>query len=239
VSGKPLAQDVWARAAAVTAARRYVEPGMTIGLGSGRAVFALADALTGAWPGEPPVRVAVASPVTEARARAAGLELIDLDDGVDLDLAVDGADEVDPQLNLLKGGGAALLREKLVIACARRVLIVAERSKYVERLGSVHPLPVEVVRFAWSTTRRRLLGLVPEATLRRQPSGAPVVTSEGHYLLDCRIPPGGLAELAAAVKSTLGVVEHGLFLHTADAVLLGRNDGTVEALQRPATSQGP
>ena len=234
-----MSEDAWARAAAVAAARRYLEPGTTIGLGSGRAVFALADALAGAWPGRPPLRVAVASPVTEARARAAGLEVIELDDGVDLDLAVDGADEVDPRLDLIKGGGAALLREKLVMACAHRVLIVAERSKYVQRLGSTHPLPVEVVRFAWSTTRRRLLHLVPEATLRRQPTGDPVVTGEGHYLLDCQVPPGDLAALAEAVKSTLGVVEHGLFLHTATDVLLGHDDGTVDVLRREATPQGP
>jgi ribose 5-phosphate isomerase A len=222
-------EDVQARAAAVAAARHYVQPGMTIGLGSGRAVFALAEALAGAGPTKP-VRVTVASSVTEARARAAGLEVIGLDDAGRLDLAIDGADEIDPRLDLLKGGGAALLREKLVMACADRVLIVAERRKYVERLGSMHPLPVEVVRFGWATTRRRLLDLVPEATLRRQPGGEPVVTDEGHYLLDCPIPAGDLADLAAALKSTLGVVDHGLFLGAATQALLGNDDGTVTTL---------
>ncbi len=152
-----MTEDAEARAAAVVAALRHVEPGMTIGLGSGRAVFALADALAGARSGPgsgAPPRVTVASPVTEARARAAGLEVVALDDAGRLDLAIDGADEVDPRLDVLKGGGAALLREKLVMASADRVLIVAERRKYVERLGSMHPLPVEVVRFGWATTRR-------------------------------------------------------------------------------------
>ena len=231
MTSKPTAEDAEARAAAVAAARHYIEPGMTIGLGSGRAVFALADALAGAWPGRPPVRVAVASPVTAARARAAGLEVFELGDGIELDLAIDGADEIDPGLNLLKGGGAALLREKLVMACARRVLIVAEQRKYVERLGSSHPLPVEVVRFAWPTTRLRLLGLVPDAVLRRQPGGDPLVTDEGHYLLDCPVPPGDLQTLAGALKATLGVVEHGLFLHTATAAVLGHRDGTVTTLE--------
>jgi len=235
VTGKLDTQDAEARAAAVAAARGYVEPGMAIGLGSGRAVLALADALAGRWRGGPPLRVAAASAVTESRARAAGLELIELDPGVVLDLAIDGADEVDPRLNLIKGGGAALLREKFVIAAARRVLIMVERRKRVQRLGSTRPLPVEVVRFAWPTTRRRLLDLVPEATLRRDPSGVPLHTDEGHYLLDCRMPEGGsdpLAALAAALKATLGVVDHGLFLGVADEVLLGNADGTVETLRR-------
>jgi ribose 5-phosphate isomerase A len=224
-------EDIQARAAAVAAARHHVEPGMTIGLGSGRAVFALVDALAGAGGGKPPVRVVVASQVTEARARAAGLEVIGLDDVVRLDLSIDGADELDPRLNLLKGGGAALLREKLVMACADRVLIVAERRKYVERLGTLHRLPVEVVRFGWVTTRLRLLDLVPDATLRRQPGGEPVVTDEGHYLLDCPIPAGDLAALAAALKATLGVVDHGLFLGAATEALLGNDDGTVTTLR--------
>jgi ribose 5-phosphate isomerase A len=225
-------EDVQARAAAVAAARHHVEAGMTIGLGSGRAVFALADALADMQPGKPPVRVVVASPLTEARVRAAGLEVTGLDDAGRLDLSIDGADEVDPHLDLIKGGGAALLREKLVMACADRVLIVAERRKYVRRLGALHLLPVEVVRFGWTTTRRRLLDLVPDATLRRQPSGEPAVTDEGHYLLDCPIPPGDLAALAAALKSILGVVEHGLFLGAAAEALLGNDDGTVTTLHR-------
>lgn len=226
-----MTEDIQARAAAVAAARHHVEPGMTIGLGSGRAVFALADTLADAGAGKP-VRAVVASQVTEARARAAGLEVVALDDAGRIDLSIDGADEVDPRLDLLKGGGAALLREKLVMACADRVLIVAERRKYVERLGTLHRLPVEVVRFGWVTTRRRLLDLVPDATLRRRRDGEPVVTDEGHYLLDCPIPSGDLATLAAAIKSTLGVVEHGLFLDTAGEALLGNDDGTVTTLRR-------
>jgi ribose 5-phosphate isomerase A len=222
-----------ARRAAVTVARERIEPGMTIGLGSGRAVFALIDLLATTWSSPEPLRAVAASARTEARARTAGIELVVLDGGLTLDLAVDGADEVDPQLALLKGGGGALLREKLVLAAARRVVIVAEAPKLVDRLGTTKALPVEVVRFAWPTTRRRLLGLVPEATLRRRVDGRPVVTDEGHHLLDCAIPDGDLEDLAGAVKATLGVVEHGLFVDQADQVLLGQPDGTVRELSRP------
>jgi ribose 5-phosphate isomerase A len=95
---------------------------------------------------------------------------------------------------------------------------------------------VEVVRFAWPTTRARLLGLLPTATLRQAPDGTPVVTDEGHHLLDCTLPATDLPALAAALKSTLGVVEHGLFPDQADEVLLGRPDGTVRELARPGAA---
>jgi ribose 5-phosphate isomerase A len=228
--GDPLGDP--ARAVAVDAARERIEPGMTIGLGSGRAVFALIDLLAATWTAPRPLRAVVASSRTEARARAAGIELASLDDDLTLDLAVDGADEVDLHLALLKGGGGALLREKLVLAAARRVVIVAEAPKLVDRLGTAKALPVEVVRFAWPATRHRLLGLVPSAALRTAPDGAPFVTDEGHHLLDCQIPAGDLATLATALKTTLGVVEHGLFLTQADEVLLGHPDGRVRVLRR-------
>jgi ribose 5-phosphate isomerase A len=221
-----------ARAAAVAAARTRVEAGMTIGLGSGRAVFALVEALASKWRGPSGLRAVTASSATEAKARAAGIDLVELDGELVLDLAIDGADEVDRGLGLIKGGGSALLREKLVMAAARRVVIVAEATKFVERLGTIHPLPVEVVRFAWQSTRLRLLELVPSAVLRVAADGAPVVTDEGHYLIDCAVPNGDLAALGAAVKATLGVVEHGLFLGMADEVLLGRTDGSVRVLHR-------
>ena len=221
-----------ARTAAVAAVRERIEPGMTIGLGSGRAVFALVDLLATSWAGRRPLRAVVASSRTAARARAAGIELVGLDSDRALDLAVDGADEIDPALHLLKGGGGALLREKLVIAAARQVVIVAESPKLVPRLGTTKALPVEVVRFAWPTTRARLLGLLPTATLRQAPDGTPVVTDEGHHLLDCTLPATDLPALAAALKSTLGVVEHGLFPDQADEVLLGQPDGGVQVLRR-------
>ncbi|HEX5877985.1 MAG TPA: ribose-5-phosphate isomerase RpiA [Actinomycetota bacterium] len=222
-----------ARAAAAAAARPRIEPGMTIGLGSGRAVFALIDLLGATWSSPRPLRAVAASARTEARAHAAGIDLVDLDTDRPLDLAVDGADEVDPALNLLKGGGGALLREKLVLAAARHVLIVAESPKLVDRLGTTKALPVEVVRFAWQTTRHRLLDLLPSATLRPAQNGSPFVTDEGHHLLDCELPPDAdLGSLGPALKSTLGVVDHGLFLDHADEVLLGNPDGSVRHLRR-------
>jgi ribose 5-phosphate isomerase A len=220
-----------ARAAAARAATELVAPGTAIGLGSGRAVWAVTELL-----GErrlEGLRVAVASSRTDELARAAGLDVVELDGSLRLDLAIDGADEVDPALGLLKGGGGALLREKIVVAAAKRFVVVAETSKQVERLGSTRGIPVEVVRFGWQATRARLLELVESAELRRGDDGEPYVTDEGHYILDCAPKQAGeMADLATSVKAIPGVVEHGLFLTEANVVLLGTPDGGVERLER-------
>jgi ribose 5-phosphate isomerase A len=199
---------------------------MTIGLGSGRAVWATLERLR-----DRGVRAAAASSRTELLMREAGIEVVDLDGSVRLALAIDGADEIDPQLGLIKGGGAAMLREKLVVKAAERFVVVAEASKKVSRLGETRPLPVEVVRFAWRDTQRRLLELVPDAVLRTDAQGDIVVTDEGHYILDCELPAtGDLAPLGEAIKAEVGVVEHGLFIGLASLALLGHDDGSVERL---------
>ena len=220
-----------ARRAAARAAVAQIEPGMTVGLGSGRAVFCAIEEIAARWPRDAPITAVSASNQTARRAEAAGIKLVTLDGRRTVDLAIDGADEVDPQLNLIKGGGAALLREKLLIAAADRFVVVAETAKRVEHLGATRRLPVEVVRFAWPDTRRRLLDLVPDATLRTGTGGDPVVTDEGHHLLDCVLPPSDrLDDLARDIKALVGVVEHGLFLGMAALALLGTSDGRVEAL---------
>src|SRR3954463_11387016 len=134
---------------------------MTIGLGSGRAVWAVLELLRGR-----DIRAAAACSRTDELLRQAGIEVVDLDGQVGLALAIDGADEVDPDFGLIKGGGAAMLRQKLVVKAAEQFVVVAEASKKVARLGETRGLPVEVVRFAWRDTRRRLLELVPTAELR-------------------------------------------------------------------------
>jgi ribose 5-phosphate isomerase A len=220
-----------ARNAAAAAAVERIEPGMAIGLGSGRAVFRAIELIAERWPGGPPVRAVCASDRTQELAAEAGIELAPLDGELRLDLALDGADEVDPSLGLIKGGGAALLREKIVISASERFVVVCEASKRVARLGETRRLPVEVVRFGWRDTRRRLLELVPDAELRTAEGDDPVVTDEGHHLLDCALPPeGDLAALGDALARTVGVVEHGLFLGMATEAVLGGTDGSVETL---------
>jgi ribose 5-phosphate isomerase A len=220
-----------ARAAAAAAAVELVEPGMTLGLGSGRAVWMLIQLL-----GERgvPVRAAVASTRTEEIARAAGIEVVELDGSLELDLALDGADEIDPSARLIKGGGGALLREKIVIAAARRFVVVAEATKRVERLGEGFPLPVEVARFGWADTQRRLAAVLPDPRLRLgEGGGEPYLTDEGHHLLDCTLPGDtDLDALDGRLRGVPGVLEHGLFTGMAERALLGLPDGGVEVLFR-------
>jgi ribose 5-phosphate isomerase A len=217
-----------ARTAAAAAAAELVEPGMTIGLGSGRAVWKVVELLAAG------TRAVVASELTRERALTAGIEVVELDGTFELALALDGADEVDRSLGLIKGGGGALLREKIVISAARRFVVVAETAKKVDRLGEHFRLPVEVVRFGWRDTRRRLAHLLPDAELRSTEDGSqPYVTDEGHYLVDGQISGStDPAALADALLHVPGVVDHGLFLDMAELALLGRPDGTVERLTR-------
>jgi ribose 5-phosphate isomerase A len=158
---------------------------------------------------------------------------VELDGSLELDLALDGADEVDESLRLIKGGGGALLREKIVVSAARRFVVVAETRKRVERLGEGFRLPVEVVKFAWRDTRRRVAALLPDPTLRLREDGESYVTDEGHFILDCTLPgDADLEALDAELKQLPGVVEHGLFIGLASQALLGRPDGEVEVLLR-------
>ena len=199
---------------------------MTIGLGSGRAVWAVLELLR-----DRGVRSASASTRTEQLLREAGIEVVELDGDVRLEMAIDGADEVDPELGLIKGGGAAMLREKLVVKAAERFIVVAEAGKKVARLGETRRLPVEVVRFAWRDTQRRLASLVPDSELRVDDRGDVVVTDEGHYILDCELPSSGdLGALGDAIKAEVGVVEHGLFIGMTSLALLGNDDGSVERI---------
>ena len=209
-----------ARAAAAAAAVELVQPGMTIGLGSGGALWKLIELL--AERGEP-VRTAAAASRTDELARGAGFEIVELDGTLELDLALDGADEVDPSLGLIKGGGGALLREKIVVSAARRFVVVAETPKKVARL-------------AWRDTRRRLGRLLPGPELRLREDGETYVTDEGHFILDCPLPADAeLDQLDRSLKQVPGVVEHGLFIGLAELALLGRPDGEVEILERPSS----
>src|SRR3954470_4075794 len=202
---------------------------MALGIGSGRAVWKTVEEIAARWPEGAPVRAVAASERTAELARERRIELVELDGTLELDLAIDGADEIDPELRLIKGGGGALLREKVVISAAPRFVVVAEESKRVDRLGESFRLPVEVIRFAWQDIRRRLGSLLPDAELRIGHGGHPYVTDEGHYILDGALPADAdLDGLGADLKQVPGVVEHGLFIGMAERALLGRADGGVE-----------
>jgi ribose 5-phosphate isomerase A len=221
---------------AATAALAYVKPGMKLGLGTGSTARRFVD-LLGLEVGKGLSIVGVpTSEATRAQAQALGIPLATLEEMPELDLVIDGADEIDSELRLIKGGGGALLREKIVAASSKRMLVIVDASKKVQRLGKF-PLPVEVVPFGFGSTQLRLeracgaLGLVGSLT-PRQRGDSLFLTDGGHYILDCAF--GALPDperLAARLAEIPGVVEHGLFLGLASIAVIAGPAG-VETLQR-------
>jgi len=218
------------RAAEAAVAR--VRPGMRLGLGTGstaRWAVELVGARLAAGALEGVVGVPT-SRATEALMRRVGIPVVELDErGVDL--AIDGADEVAPDLTLIKGHGGALLREKIVEAAAREFLVIADYTKRVRVLGERRSVPVEVARFGWRRTRALLEGLGGEAGLRRGADGEPVVSDNGNYLVDVRFGPiGDPVGLAEAVKGLPGVFEVGIFYGLASLAFIAEPDGKVVTL---------
>jgi ribose 5-phosphate isomerase A len=212
------------RQQAASHALTYVRSGMLLGLGSGSTTAHFIDML-GEQLQKGELRDIAGVPTSEktaARARALGIPLTTLTDHPHLDLAVDGADEVDPTFNLIKGLGRALLREKIVEVHADRFLVIVDESKLVPRLGSRGPLPVEIVPFGAAVHVRWLNTLDCRAELWREANGAPIVTDNSNYLARCWFPDG-IADpyaLSRALGDRPGIVEHGLFLDMTSAVIV-------------------
>jgi len=213
------------------AARRaleLVEPGMRLGLGTGSTARHLVDLLGERVAQGLKVRCVATSEATLKQATGLGVPMTTLDDMPELDLTIDGADEIDSDLRLIKGGGGALLREKIVAAASLRMAVIADASKVVARLGAF-PLPVEVVPFGLVSTRRHIektvegLGLPGESVLRG--GASPFVTDGGHFILD--LPLGAIPDperLAAALSVIPGVVDHGLFIGFAKTAFIAGPD---------------
>jgi ribose 5-phosphate isomerase A len=224
------------RVAAERAVADEVHSGMVVGLGTGttaihatRRIGALLDS------GE--LRDVTGVPTaneTAEEARRVGIPILASDVPWEVDVTIDGADEVDPALDLIKGGGGALLREKLVAQASAREVIVVDGSKCTERLGTRFALPVEVVDFGLATTRAAIEALGASVTIRGEGEGrAAFRTDQGNLILDCNFGPIADAEsLAAELAGMAGIVEHGLFLGLADALVVARDSG-IERLVRP------
>lgn len=199
-----------------------VEEGMLVGLGTGSTAQAMIRALGERVKDGLQVTGVATSKYSADQASALGIPLKALSDIDRLDLCIDGADEIDPALNLVKGRGGALLYEKLVARRADNYLIIATDDKLVETLGSRTPLPVEVVPTGWTHTAESIMALHLRPTIRARDDGSPYITDGGHYILDCAWPgnadvdPGSLA---TALKAMTGVVDHGLFIQMADLAL--------------------
>jgi ribose 5-phosphate isomerase A len=225
-----------AKQAAADAAAALVEDGMLVGLGSGTTLRRFVRSL-GLRVGQGLKITGVpTSESTRALAVEVGVPVVDLNDVGELDLVLDGADEIDPHGQMIKGGGGNLLWEKIVATAGRRFVAVIDETKPVALLGRF-PLPVEVVRFGRAATERQMRGLFiesgylqPALTLRGG-EASPFVTDSGHYIIDCAL--GEIthpAPLAIALDCIAGVVENGLFIDIARSAILGRPDGTVETI---------
>ncbi len=211
-------------------AAKYVERGMTLGLGTGSTAAFLVDILGQRVAEGWPLRGVPTSEETRRHAERVGIEIIEPDETTQIDLAIDGADEVDPNLNLIKGGGAALLREKIVANAAKTFIVIADKSKRVTALGAF-PLPVEITPFGWGLTVRemrdalRVSGFDQAKLTLRAREGAPIMTDGGNLIIDCEL--GRIedpAPLDAKLCAIPGVVETGLFTNMTDLVIFGDDD---------------
>lgn len=217
---------------AAIAAMEYVEDGMTIGLGTGSTAKFFVEMLAEEIADGLVVRGVPTSEQTRRLAESLGVALVDVEQVDRLHLTVDGADEVDEAANLIKGGGAALLREKIIANASDMMVVIADSSKHVETLGQF-PLPVEVTPFGYTITAKKVYDalkkagvLKPMIKVRTGGGNKPIVTDGGNYILDCQcgiIPDAPRA--AAMLANVPGVVEHGLFIDMCRTVIIGTDDG--------------
>lgn len=214
--------------AAARASLEYVKDGQVVGLGTGSTAAYFIKLLGEKVRNGLHIRGIPTSIRSEELALSLGIPVITLDDCQEIDVTVDGADEVDPELRLIKGGGGAALREKIVASATKQLVIVADASKRVQRLGKF-PLPVEVIRFAQALVAKRISAMGADVQLRRNADGTPYVTDENNHILDCRF--GEIRDpdnLARELSEMPGVVEHGLFIGMASVALFARGSEITE-----------
>lgn len=224
-----------AKQAAGVAAAALVEDGMKLGLGTGTTVVFFLEALAERMRQEELHITGVpTSEDTANRAKELGIPITTLEDCPELDLCVDGADEVDLNYQLIKGGGGALLREKIVASCAQRVVIIVGEGKMVDKLGTTFLLPVEVTPFGVQATRAKVEAAGCQAFLRTLEEGEPFQTDNGNLVLDCKFRYGidDPAQMHQQLTQIPGVVEVGIFLDLCHAVIEGRADGTAATHQK-------
>jgi ribose 5-phosphate isomerase A len=214
--------------AASRASLKFIKDGQIVGIGTGSTARYFIQLLGEAVKNGLRIRAIPTSERSREQAAGLGIPLTTLDESPEIDVTVDGADEVDPQLRLMKGGGGALLREKIVGSATKYYVIVADGSKAVPVLGKF-PLPVEVIKFAQAVVARKIAALGAQVSLRRDANGAAFLTDENNHILDCRF--GQIADadrLARTLSDMPGVVEHGLFIGMANLVLVAKGSEIIE-----------
>jgi len=235
----PFVQDQWKKEAAEAAAAQ-VKSGMVVGLGTGSTAKYAIDALGRRVAEEGLQIVGIAtSERSNAQALALHIPMTSFADQSRIDLTIDGADEVLPgKLTLIKGHGGALLREKIVASASARMAVVVDESKIVKKLGQLVSVPVEVVPFGWQLTSKRLAKLGGKPKLRLEDGGSPYVTDGGHYIIDCAFGKmNDPAEIGHELDTTVGVIEHGIFLGLATEVFVGGPGGVTLMKPGPANSR--
>jgi ribose 5-phosphate isomerase A len=226
-SGTEMANEQEKEAAA-RASLRFIQNGQIVGLGSGSTATHFIKLLGEEVRKGLRIRGIPTSVHSKELAQSLGIPLTTLDECQDIAVTVDGADEFDPQLRLIKGGGGALLREKIVASATRQEVIVVDESKQVAKLGKF-PLPVEVIRFAQTLVAKRIAALGARVEVRKLPDGSPFVTDENNHILDCHF--GEIEDpdtLARELSDMPGVVEHGLFIGMVSVVLVARGSEIIE-----------
>ena len=218
--------------AAAKASLRFLQDGQIVGLGTGSTAAYAVRLIGERVRAGLKIRGIPTSVQTKELAMSVGIPLTTLEEFQQIDVTIDGADEVDPQLSVIKGGGGALLREKIIASASRQVVIIADSGKQVPVLGKF-PLPVEVIAFAEPLIAKRIAALGASVKQRQATNAKPFITDEGHHILDCSFgqipdPPG----LARKLSDMPGVVEHGLFIGLASAALIARG-GEVQELRVP------
>jgi ribose 5-phosphate isomerase A len=219
--------------AAARASLAFVRDGDIVGLGSGSTAEYAVRLLGERVQAGLKIRGIPTSQRTRELSESVGIPLTTLQEFPEIDVTIDGADEIDPELQLIKGGGGALLREKIVASASRRMVVIADSTKRVEILGKF-PLPVEVIALAEPLLSKKIAALGASFKLRQYAYGNPFVTDEGHHILDCQFDeiPDPRA-LARQLDSMTGVVEHGLFVDMATLALIGKGDDVVEFRRNP------
>jgi len=211
-------------------ALQFIEPGMTIGIGTGSTIYHFITALAEKVKAGLHIKGVATSIKTERLSKELGVDMIDLNDATTVQLTIDGADEIDGRLRLIKGGGGALLQEKMVAAASDKLIIIADSHKLVAQLGNC-PLPLEIIPYGWKQTQKQIGRHFEVRSELRVNDGKTFITDHGHFILDCFFEKiENTEELSLRLNNIPGVIENGLFINMAALAIIGYENGEIRKI---------